>query len=87
MRRIFSVLLLALILIAGQPLIASAQEEAKVSVLVDGSSLYLEVLPVIQNDRILVPFRAIAEAINIQVSWDDQTRTINGTDGNTTVSL
>ena len=87
MQRIFPVFLLALILIAGQPLIASAQEEAKVSVLVDGSSLYLEVLPVIQNDRILVPFRAIAEAINIQVSWDDQTRTINGTDGNTTVSL
>jgi hypothetical protein len=55
--------------------------------LIDGLSLNLDVLPIIQNGRTLVPFRAIAEAMNIDVSWDDQTRTVNATDGNTTVRL
>ncbi len=87
MKRILSVLLLALILIASQSLIASAQVQAPISVLIDGLSLNLEVLPVIQNDRTLVPFRAIAEAMNIDVSWDDQTSTVNATDGKTTVRL
>ncbi len=87
MKRILSALLLTLILIAGQPLIAPAQGQENVSVLVDGLPLNLEVLPVIQNGRTLVPFRAIAEAMNIQVSWNDQTRTVNATDGNTSVRL
>ncbi|MDD4171721.1 MAG: copper amine oxidase N-terminal domain-containing protein, partial [Syntrophomonas sp.] len=87
MKRIISALLLALILIASQPLIAPAQEQEPVSVLIDGLSLNLDVWPVIQNGRTLVPFRAIAEAMNIEVSWDNQTRTVNGTDGSTTVRL
>ena len=87
MKRILSVLLLALILIASQALIAPAQVNEPISVLIDGLSLNLEVLPVIQNDRTLVPFRAIAEAMNIDVSWDDQTSTVNATNGKTTVRL
>ena len=87
MKRILSALMLSILLIAGQPLIAPAQGQANVAVLVDGLTLNLEVLPVIQNGRTLVPFRAIAEAMNIQVSWDGQTRTVNATDGNTSVSL
>lgn len=87
MKRILSALMLSILLIAGQPLIAPAQGQANVAVLVDGLTLNLEVLPVIQNGRTLVPFRAIAEAMNIQVSWDGQTRTVNATDGNTSVRL
>lgn len=87
MKRVLSVLLLALILVAGQPLIAPARGQSNISVLVDGLSLDLEVSPVIQNGRTLVPFRAIAEAMNIQVSWKEQTRTVNATDGNTSVRL
>ena len=87
MKRVLSVLLLALILVAGQPLIAPALGQSNVSVLVDGLILNLEVSPVIQNGRTLVPFRAIAEAMNIQVSWDEQSRTVNATDGNTSVRL
>lgn len=87
MKRILSALFLALILIASQPLIASAQGQEPVSVLVDGLNLNLDVSPIIQNGRTLVPFRAIAEAMNIDVSWDNQTRTVNATDGNTKVRL
>jgi len=87
MRRILPALFLALILIASQPLIVSAQDQETISVLVDGLTVKLDVSPVIQNDHILVPFRAIAEAMNIEASWDNQTRTVNATDGNTTVCL
>ncbi|PKM76249.1 MAG: copper amine oxidase [Firmicutes bacterium HGW-Firmicutes-15] len=87
MKRILSALLMALILIASQSLFAQAQDQKNASVLIDGLSLNLEVLPIIQNDRILVPFRAIAEDMNIDVSWDNQTRAVNATDGNTTVRL
>ncbi len=87
MKRIISALFLALILIASQPLIAPAQGPEPVAVLIDGLTLNSDVSPVIQSGRTLVPFRAIAESMNIAVSWDDQTRTVNATDGNTTVRL
>lgn len=87
MKRILSAVFLALILIASQPLIAPAQVQETVSVLIDGFTLTLDVAPVIQNGRTLVPFRAIAETMNIDVSWDNQSRTVNATNGNTTVSL
>jgi hypothetical protein len=87
MKRILSVLFLVLILVASQPFIAPARGQETVSVLVDGLTLDLDVLPIIQNGRTLVPFRAIAEAMNINVSWDNQTRTVNATDGNTKVRL
>lgn len=87
MKRILAALLLAVILIASQPLNVPAQEQVPISVLIDGLSLNMDVSPVIQNDRTLVPFRAIAEAMNINVSWDDQTSTVNATDGKTTVRL
>lgn len=87
MKRILSTLFLALILIAGQPLAAAVQGQDAISVLVDGSPLNLDVSPVIQNDRTLVPFRAIAEAMNINVQWDNQSRTVNASDGTISVRM
>lgn len=87
MKRILSILLLSLILVTSQPLIAPAQGQETVSVLIDGLTLNLDVSPIIQNNRTLVPFRAIAEAMNINVSWDNQTQTVNATDGSKTVRL
>lgn len=46
-----------------------------------------DVQPVIQSGRTLVPFRAIAEALNVQVTWDGAAQTINATDGNNAVLL
>ncbi len=87
MKQILSVLLLALFFIAGPSFITPAQGQERVSVFVDDLPLELDVSPVIENGRTLVPFRAIAEAMNIVVSWDDQSRTVNATDGVTTVRL
>lgn len=87
MKRLLSTIFIALILITIQPLTAPAQGQQAISVLIDGLNLDMDVPPIIQNDRTLVPFRAIAEAINITVNWDNQTRTVNASNGKTTVRL
>lgn len=87
MKQFLSVLFLALILIASQPLIAPVQAQETVTILIDGLTINSDISPVIQNGRTMVPFRTIAEAMNIDVSWENQTRSINATDGNTTVRL
>lgn len=47
------------------------------SILLDGVPLAFSVPPMIVQDRTMVPFRALAEAIGIQVSWQGETRTID----------
>ncbi len=40
----------------------------------DNQSITLEVAPFIENDRTLVPVRAVAEAFDAKVDWDNETR-------------
>lgn len=37
---------------------------------------YGNVLPYIENDFTLIPIRPIAESLNLEVSWDESTRTV-----------
>jgi len=46
-------------------------------VLINGAPLALDVPPLIQHGRTLVPMRAIFEALGAQVYWEDATSTIN----------
>ncbi len=68
------------------PASAAVQVNA-VTVLVDGLKVNFDVQPVITQGRTLVPFRAIAEALNIQVSWDNTTQTITAVSENKNISL
>lgn len=43
--------------------------------------------PIIENDRVLVPFRVIFEALEAEVFWDGDTRTVTATKGNITITL
>lgn len=43
--------------------------------------------PVITNDRTMVPFRAVSEALGAEVGWDDPTRTVTASLDGTNVSL
>lgn len=47
-----------------------------VTVLVDGRALTFDQPPVIQDDRTLVPMRAIFQALGAQVYWDESTQTV-----------
>lgn len=88
MKKMLSIGIMMLLILTLGPLAASAQGSGPaISVVLDGLPVNLDVQPVIQNDRTLVPFRAIAEAMNVTVNWDNQSRTVNASDGKRNVRL
>ena len=59
----------------------------EISVLLDNLPIRFDVAPRIIDGRTLVPFRLIAQALNISVDWDGNNRTIFASDGKTRVIL
>lgn len=68
MKKIISVILSAAMILAAHVPISHAKVE-DIKVFVDGAELEFDVAPVMENDRLLVPVRAIAEALNKTVEW------------------
>lgn len=58
-----------------------------IEVLLDNLPIRFDVPPKIANERAIVPFRMIAQALNIDVDWDGNTGTITASDGKTRVML
>ena len=58
-----------------------------VDLYVDGGKLQTDVPPTIINDRTLVPLRAIFEALDADVQWDDTTQTATAKKDETTVQV
>ncbi len=61
--------------------------DAAPRVFLDGRALVFDVPPIIENDRTLVPLRAIFEALGAAVDWDGASRTVTSRKGSTTVIL
>ena len=59
----------------------------QIAVYVNGTELTLDVPPMLENDRTLVPLRAIFEALGAEVSWYPEDRTIVAVRGDTTVYM
>lgn len=76
-------MLLFLFVFSGQAF-ASTQP---IIVKVDGVDIKTDQQPIIINNRTLVPLRAIFEALNASVHYDDATKTITAIKGNTTIVL
>ena len=66
------------------PALAAGED---ISVYIDGMPVVFDVKPVLYNSRTLVPFRALAEALDIQVTWDGQTRTVSASKDGDTIRL
>ncbi len=79
--------LLVLILTSNFAQPTFAQEEGEIRVLIDGLPVQFDVQPVIKDGRTLVPFRAVANALNVVVHWDGATRTIRAHDSDNSVSM
>lgn len=60
---------------------------SEVKVILNGKILNFEKSPIIQNDRTLVPLRAIFEAMGASVDWDGLTQTVTSTKKSTTIKL
>ncbi len=71
---------LALTLPAGV-LAASENTDSGVTVTIDGRALSFDVPPVIEAGRVLVPFRTIAQNLGVSVHWNEDTRTVEATQG------
>lgn len=63
----------AAVMTAGASSVFAADD---ITVTLDGKNIDFDVAPIIENDRTLVPLRAIFEALGAQVDWDDATKTI-----------
>lgn len=77
MKQLFVTFFLTIIFtacITAQPALAL---EENIPIFIDGLPVSLDVPPVMQNGRTLVPFRAIAEALNAEVNWDGETQTVS----------
>ncbi|WP_338013820.1 copper amine oxidase N-terminal domain-containing protein [Desulforamulus profundi] len=86
MKRLLWLSVVFLLLFTGV-LPALAQPAGEITVSIDGLPVAFDVKPVMDKNRTLVPFRALAEALNVRVAWNQKTQTIVGADGKNTVSL
>jgi len=59
----------------------------EICVVLDGYLLSFDVQPQIVNDRTLVPFRVLAEALGATVEWEDSTKTVTVTKDDTEIVL
>ena len=62
---------------SGDPSNPDQPSTDEIKILVDGIEVQADVPPVIVDDRTLVPFRAIFEALGADVEWEAETRTAN----------
>ena len=57
------------------------------TVILDGKTLSFDVSPQINDNYLLVPLRAMFEAMGATVNWDSGTQTVTATKGSTTAAL
>ena len=59
----------------------------EITVIVNGKVVVFDQTPIISEGRTLVPLRAIFEALNATVQWDDATKTVSAIRGETKILL
>ncbi len=79
-------LILILLISSAFPNLAYANNST-IKVLVNGVEIKTDQPPIIRNGRTLVPLRAIFEALNAKVEYEEGTRKITATRGNTRIVL
>ncbi len=64
-----------------------SDDSDNIQVFCDDKEVLFDVPPIIENDRTLVPFRAIFETLGAVVDWDGASQTVTGALNGSTVSL
>lgn len=78
MKRLFAGLLCSVLLATGVPALAAQNYTVEV----EGNVLDLTAVPYEENDRVMLPLRAVAEALGFTITWEQKTKTAyldNGT--------
>jgi len=91
MKRLMLMLILAFLIstVSVYPVFASqgVEQTQEIKVLLDGIELGFDVEPLIENGRTVVPFCEIAEALNVEVSWDELKRCVIADNGDISVTM
>jgi hypothetical protein len=74
MKKLITLLLLLILSIGAFPALA----QNNISVIVNGTEVSFDSQPFLEQDRIMVPFRAISEALGITVEWNETDQSITG---------
>ena len=85
LKKILCGVLSATMLITSAVIPVMAENDIRVNL--NDKTLSFDVLPQIINERTMVPLRAIFEALGASVDWNQETKTIISTKGNTTIKL
>ena len=80
-------LTVAICIMAGIVISPVALAAAPIKVLLNGVAVSFDVPPTIENGRTLVPFRAIGEALGVQVHWDNANRRVIAQQGSSIIEL
>lgn len=62
-------------------------DNSHINVYVNGTLLKLDQPALVKNDRTLVPFRAVLEALGAEVAWDEETQTVYAQKGDIGIEL
>lgn len=82
MSRLPALLAALLLLVSVAPAASADEAPHPVSIRVDGRLVaFPDAQPLMSNGRILVPVRFVSEALDAQVGWDEQARTVTLTQG------
>ncbi len=65
----------------------SFSDNNPITVKLDNKEITFDQAPIVESGRTLVPFRAILEAMNVDVDWDSETKTITCTKGDKVIKL
>lgn len=68
-------------------MVTTAYADSAIKIQIDNKPLNLEVSPIVESGRTLVPFRAIFEALGLQVDWNDELRIATAYNDSTAVSV
>ncbi len=85
MRKLLKTLLFTLLCILAVNVTASATDDAKV--LVNGKYIQMDQKPIFKDDRILIPVRAVGEALRCKVDWNHDTQTATLNNGATELNI
>jgi len=87
-KKFFTLALALMLTLTLVPVPTPAQAtEAEIRVYVDGVRLVLDVAPILQNGRTLVPFRPLFETLGYKVNWDSAGQKVTGTRAGSTIEL
>lgn len=71
----------------GAAVAEAVRESMPIKVTLNGSEIGFDQPPVMADDRVLVPLRAIFEALGAQVMWDGETQTVTAVKGRSEIAL